>query len=611
MKRFRTLAARALGMALCAALALSLLPATARAAAVNPVVSRNINAGEYVNGRRWASTVKSYLYPNAIGGLTRVEYANGKVLVEDYDSQFRVQAGRSLPLELPLWGGFFAGADYNFLVFGQNNEAEDNGTEVIRIVKFSKTWQRLGSVSLYGANTYHPFDGGSLRMAEYNGYLYVRTCHEMYANKDDGLHHQASMIVLVRQSNMQIADSACEVGGPGYVSHSFNQYILIDGQQRVVTLDHGDAYPRSIVLQRLIARAGSSTLRQEKKVPAEQPGWYYTIYEEDADVQKFPSAPVHYNDTGAGVGGFAETTGGYVTAYNYDGVCSNLGAEQRAVYLAFTDKSLSRSSAVRLTNGIDTSIPVLAPTGLEGGYVLWNRRTGANWYSASFSKTLSYARYDAGGRVGQVQTAAIDAPLSDCAPIYWNGKVVWYVTDNSAPTFYFLDGSGVTARAATAGTGTTTPTVPTRTAYANTQTVLLDGRPVIFQTYALRDAKGNATNYIKLRDLAYYLNGTQAQFAVDWQFGLGIFLTSGVPYTPNGSELSTPFSGNRAYKDGTNQTTVNGSARNIASIVLTDNAGGDYTYYQLRDMGRNLGFNVSYISGRVVIDTTQPYSDAQ
>lgn len=610
MKRFRSLAARALSMALCAVLALSLLP-TARAAAVNPVFSSNINAGEYVNGRRWAAAVKSYLYPNAIGGLTRVEYANGALLVEDYDSQFRAQSSRSLPLELPLWGGFFAGADYNFVVVGQNNEGENDGTEVIRIVKFSKTWQRLSSVSLYGANTYHPFDAGSLRMAEYNGYLYVRTCHEMYANRNDGLNHQASMTVLVRQSDMTITDSAYEVGGPAYVSHSFNQFLLIDGQQRVVTLDHGDAYPRSIVLQRLIARAGSSTLRQEKHVPAEQPGWYYTVYDEGVDVQAFPSAPVHYNDTGAGVGGFAETSSGYVTAYNYDGVCSDLGVEQRDVYLAFTDKDLKKSSSVRLTHGIDTSVPALAPTGLDGGYILWNRRTASNWYSASFGKALSYARYDASGKVGQIQASAIDAPLSDCAPIYWNGKVVWYVTDNSAPTFYFLDGSGITAKAAAAGTGATTPTVPTQTAYANTQTVLLDGRPVIFQTYALKDAKGNLTNYIKLRDLAYYLNGTQAQFSVDWQFGLGIFLTSGVPYTPNGSELSTPFSGNRAYRDGANQTTVNGSARNIASIVLTDNAGGDYTYYQLRDMGRSLGFNVSYISGRVVIDTTQPYSDAQ
>ncbi|MDE6589384.1 MAG: hypothetical protein K2K53_03355, partial [Oscillospiraceae bacterium] len=84
MKRnIKFLAARALSLALCAVMALSLLPGTAYAA--DPVTSKNINAQEYANGRRWASTVKSYLYANSIGGLTRVEYTSSQVIVEDYD----------------------------------------------------------------------------------------------------------------------------------------------------------------------------------------------------------------------------------------------------------------------------------------------------------------------------------------------------------------------------------------------------------------------------------------------------------------------------------------------------------------------------------------------
>lgn len=119
------------------------------------------------------------------------------------------------------------------------------------------------------------------------------------------------------------------------------------------------------------------------------------------------------------------------------------------------------------------------------------------------------------------------------------------------------------------------------------------------------------TNYVKLRDLAYYLNGTKAQFAVEWNAARGIKVSSGRPYTPNGSELSTPFSGNRAFQAGMSQTEVNFAAVNLGSIVLTDDNGGAYTYYKLRDLGRSLGFNVSYINGQVVINTNQPYSDAQ
>ena len=54
------------------------------------------------------------------------------------------------------------------------------------------------------------------------------------------------------------------------------------------------------------------------------------------------------------------------------------------------------------------------------------------------------------------------------------------------------------------------------TAYASTQTILVDGTSVVFQAYALKDANGNDTNYVKLRDVAQVLNGTAAQFEVGW-----------------------------------------------------------------------------------------------
>ena len=61
-----------------------------------------------------------------------------------------------------------------------------------------------------------------------------------------------------------------------------------------------------------------------------------------------------------------------------------------------------------------------------------------------------YAAYSADGSIGPVQTVA-DAALSDCQPIVYNGKVVWYTTTNSAPVFYTLDGSGLKAVKANAG----------------------------------------------------------------------------------------------------------------------------------------------------------------
>ncbi len=147
----------------------------------------------------------------------------------------------------------------------------------------------------------------------------------------------------------------------------------------------------------------------------------------------------------------------------------------------------------------------------------------------------------------------------------------------------------------------------TGTAYPSTQTVELDGKKVTFQMYALKDANGNPTNYVKVRDLALALNGTKAQFSVDWNGAVN--LVAGAAYTPNGSENKTPFSGERAYTLPTKPTSVNGSPSDLQAIVLTDANGGAYTYYQLRDLGRKLGFNVDWSSKRgVFIETDKPYS---
>jgi hypothetical protein len=148
---------------------------------------------------------------------------------------------------------------------------------------------------------------------------------------------------------------------------------------------------------------------------------------------------------------------------------------------------------------------------------------------------------------------------------------------------------------------------PSRIAHASTQTVLLDGEKVEFQCYALWDEAGNPTNYIKLRDLAYLLNGTQAQFEVGWEGYVTI--TGKKAYTPNGSELSTPFSGDREYAAVEDDTQLNGSPVRLSAIRLTDDQGGGYTYYKLRDLGEALDFNVGWdpVKKLIFVETDKPY----
>lgn len=142
-------------------------------------------------------------------------------------------------------------------------------------------------------------------------------------------------------------------------------------------------------------------------------------------------------------------------------------------------------------------------------------------------------------------------------------------------------------------------------AVATTQSVLVDGRSVVFETYALLDADGYQTNYAKLRDVAYVLSGTAASFNVGWSVDQGVYAETGKDYVANGTEMSTPYSGDRPWAPGAPTTQVDGKPVVLDAIVLTDDAGGGYTYYKLRDLGAALGFTVDWSAETgVSIDTT-------
>lgn len=182
---------------------------------------------------------------------------DGTVLTEHYDYSFTYLSQKYIEAELPIFGGFYAGKENYYLVWGQENEEESDTKEAIRVVKYDKMWNRISAASVYGANTYIPFDAGSLRMTEYDGYLYIHTCHEMYLTSD-GLNHQANMSFEIKEEDMSITDSNYGISYEdyGYVAHSFNQHIVIDNEKNIVTLDHGDGFPRAATLGKYKIKAG-------------------------------------------------------------------------------------------------------------------------------------------------------------------------------------------------------------------------------------------------------------------------------------------------------------------------------------------------------------------
>lgn len=130
-------------------------------------------------------------------------------------------------------------------------------------------------------------------------------------------------------------------------------------------------------------------------------------------------------------------------------------------------------------------------------------------------------------------------------------------------------------------------------AYPSTQMVNVSGTPVEFQMYALKDGDGNLTNYIKLRDLLYVL-GNRGNVTWDGVITLNIWES----YVQNGSELTTPFRGERLCVHQTTYILVrydrHREAEHLDAITLTDDAGGGYTYFKLRDLGEILSLAVTW-----------------
>ncbi len=418
---------RVVTFALAACLALGFaFPANAAA----PASSSNINAQNYTN---WdASPVDSYLFANQDGGLTRVEHVGSVAVVEEYDTSYRLRNRRDIRLELPVWGGFFAGAKYNFFVFGQSNPVESDSVEVIRVVKYSRNWERLGSASIRGANTTVPFYCGSLRMAEAGNILYIRTSHKMYRSSGGGA--QSNMTIAVDERDMSVTDSAHLVAdvGCGYVSDSFNQFILADSSRHIAALDQGDDFPeRRAVISVFAESAGGGRVTSGSV--------------NSLGLLSYPlPAGGDYRVTGCSIGGFGDTRDKYIVAYSYDGAAVSTGPADRSVYLAAVDKQSGEVTASRLS-GPGVSTPQLVINGGSGGYILWNEVDGAG----RITDTLRYASFDSLGKPGDVKSAT--APLSDCVPVYVNGKAVWYVTDGGAPVFYELSDRGVQKMAAVSG----------------------------------------------------------------------------------------------------------------------------------------------------------------
>lgn len=144
-----------------------------------------------------------------------------------------------------------------------------------------------------------------------------------------------------------------------------------------------------------------------------------------------------------------------------------------------------------------------------------------------------------------------------------------------------------------------TSPAPTKMAQANPFKADISGTQRQFQAFLINDS-----NYVMLRDLAYYMNGSAAQFQVSYDSdtkAIGIFSKSA--YTVQGYEDTIKADKSKAYRDTTSKIFIDGKEVTLRGYNLDGS-----NYFKLRDLAAALNFDVDYRDKQIYIEPENPYT---
>lgn len=388
-----------------------------------PESSDNMWLNEY--SWDWYHPVTSHLEAAGDGGYDRVEWISDALHAEHYDSGFSFVSGKTIAASTytptgaadVLWGGYYKGSQYRFVVTGQANPNQSDSVAVIRVTKYSIDWEYLGNVEFSGINVYKPFDGGSVRMAESAGELWIHTCRTMYGEAE--YRHQANLTLRIRESDMAKLDCGDEIGGVAYSSHSFNQYIVAAGG-KIYAADHGDAIPRMIFATAITPSADGG------------PGTTGTAY----PIVSFKGRP-GVNFTGATFDGFETADNGATlvaagTITDQDRAFGSSGSAKGSynVWVGVVSTADGKATVKNVTsNAYDgpatVGEPVLVKMSEDRFLLMWTTEKKTGYFERHGQ--IQYVLMDsAGNLIGDI--SSLDGTLSDCQPIAVGDSVVWYTT---------------------------------------------------------------------------------------------------------------------------------------------------------------------------------------
>jgi len=255
----------------------------------------------------WAevSSVQQFSYKGDGLAYAFTNEKDKKLIIQTPKKELKVD------LLYPILGDVIADETGNFYVIW-GRESTSNTKETVFITKYSPEGKLIKTTGFVGAspmkadgNTKIPFNAGKAESAIHDGVLMVNYARTMYNG------HQSNNVVGVNIADMSaypFETRFWDKSTPNipYVSHSFNQSVIYSEKaQGFVFANHGDAYSRAFVIDRMTKVADEKTGKP-----------LYTLNLPSLDVFNFYlQANANYdmyvvNKTFAQLGGLVETSKG-------------------------------------------------------------------------------------------------------------------------------------------------------------------------------------------------------------------------------------------------------------------------------------------------------------
>ena len=391
--------------------------------------SSSYRSNDYDNWN-WGGETRTYTFADEqdrLGVLT-VDTKASKLRIATFDSEsFQRVGDRVVGFGgYPQWGGFFAAPDgFYYVVVGKANRGESGSENVVAVRRYSQNWKLSGQALVRGGVSQglvpgiaDPFIGGTARMAMCGNTLVVHMARLMFRGSG-GINHQGNLTLSVNTSTMKARPFDDAYGLLDiYASHSFNQFAGCV-EDRLTLLDHGDAYPRSLVAWSAAGFPPGSNPEEEGTLKSRS---------QRSDLWVFPGRDGE-NWTGTRVTGFgmgAGTARAVVVGESvaHERAVSGMTGENtpRNVFLITADADLSEHRFTWLSNytrpGVKVTEPRMARVSPEQFVVLFGVR-------ASGKDRLEYRLVDSTGRMLASESWKNVRYEPACDPVFIKGSLLW------------------------------------------------------------------------------------------------------------------------------------------------------------------------------------------